>query len=388
MSPSTNANQLPSHDIESMDLETDTPPSSGSSASSASTTGPVPNPSSILPMQLKKQPFHNSNSSTNSSANVNSPSNILHRSPHSANSAPLQLSDVLVPPPNSAFETSVLTPFPPSGSDKKTKQALAGRAAFVHSGSGVQIKDEWNALGDGHRTPTTVWEGEYRFPSPGQGSNLNPSSAISHGPFAKSNNTINNPSAMPPTLLFSSQPQPKNLTAPLSPSSAAVQAQALTTATALGRDTDPLTITPGLAHPNGIPPPASANQKLHHCPTPGCNKSYSSSFLSAFIFWRSVSPGRTVFSLIEQQNGLKYHLKVGQCDFNVRDGVENGLSEEQAEEKSRPYQCQVGGGCTKRYRQMNGLRYHYLNSAVSLRDFRFVLCLPLCRLDLIPFFCF
>jgi hypothetical protein len=47
---------------------------------------------------------------------------------------------------------------------------------------------------------------------------------------------------------------------------------------------------------------------------------------------------------------------VGQCNFEVRDAVEKGLSEAEAEEKSRPYLCKVGEGCTKRYRQMNGLR--------------------------------
>ncbi|CDZ96926.1 zinc finger protein sfp1 [Phaffia rhodozyma] len=358
LSPSTNASQLPSHDIESMDLEADGPSSSSqSSGSSASTASAIP--SSVLPQQLKPQssPLNRAHpiplgfSSPRTSSNLNSPSNILHRTSQPSNPAPLQLSDVLAPPSNSAFETSVLTSFPPSGSDKKTKQALAGRAAFVHSGSGVQIKDEgWNALADGAKTPTTVWEGEYRYPSPGQGSNLSSAGGVGgstsglNGPFGSTSTINNNPSAMPPTLLFSSQPQPKNSTAPLSPSSAAAQAQAAAAIAASMNINDDgemhsLTITPGLAHPNGIPPPASANQKLHHCPTPGCNKSY------------------------KQQNGLKYHLKVGQCDFNVRDGVENGLSEEQAEEKSRPYQCQVGGGCTKRYRQMNGLRYHYLNSA-------------------------
>jgi hypothetical protein len=46
-------------------------------------------------------------------------------------------------------------------------------------------------------------------------------------------------------------------------------------------------------------------------------------------------------------------LLVGQCNFEVRDAVENGLSEAEAEEKSRPFLCQVGGGCTKRYRQVH-----------------------------------
>lgn len=140
------------------------------------------------------------------------------------------------------------------------------------------------------------------------------------------------PSAIPPTLLFAGSGPTLPLTPGGSPSVASAVASIPTAATGGG------TIIPHLAHPGGVPPPPGTNQKLFHCPTPGCNKSY------------------------KQQNGLKYHLKVGQCNFDIRDAVENGLSEAEAEEKSRPYVCQVGGGCTKRYRQMNGLRYHYLNS--------------------------
>lgn len=42
--------------------------------------------------------------------------------------------------------------------------------------------------------------------------------------------------------------------------------------------------------------------------------------------------------------------------------MELGLSAQEAEQRSRPYVCAVGAGCTKRYRQLNGLKYHYLNS--------------------------
>jgi hypothetical protein len=154
------------------------------------------------------------------------------------------------------------------------------------------------------------------------------------GPAAGSGGSRSTPSAIPPTLLFAGSGPAGAL--PLTPGGSPTVASAVasipTAATGGG------TIIPHLAHPGGVPPPPGTNQKLFHCPTPGCNKSY------------------------KQQNGLKYHLKVGQCNFDIRDAVENGLSEAEAEEKSRPYVCQVGGGCTKRYRQMNGLRYHYLNS--------------------------
>ncbi len=86
--------------------------------------------------------------------------------------------------------------------------------------------------------------------------------------------------------------------------------------------------------PNGEPQPSLfATHRPFRCPQPGCQKSY------------------------KQSNGLKYHMSKGQCNFEVRDAVEwGGLTQEEAEEKSRPFVCAAGEGCTKRYRQMNGLK--------------------------------
>lgn len=88
--------------------------------------------------------------------------------------------------------------------------------------------------------------------------------------------------------------------------------------------------------PNEPPLPAPslfATHKPWRCPKPGCNKSY------------------------KQSNGLKYHQSKGVCDFQIHDAVEwQGLTEQEAEERSRPFLCAVGSGCTKRYRQMNGLK--------------------------------
>lgn len=100
------------------------------------------------------------------------------------------------------------------------------------------------------------------------------------------------------------------------------------------------------AMPNGtkltdpqLPQPSLfTTHKPWRCPNPGCNKAY------------------------KQSNGLKYHQQKGQCDFAIHDAVDLGLSIEEAEERSRPFVCAVGAGCNKRYRQMNGLKYHYLNS--------------------------
>lgn len=78
----------------------------------------------------------------------------------------------------------------------------------------------------------------------------------------------------------------------------------------------------------------------------------------------------------------------GQCNFEVRDAMEwAGLTQEEAEERAKPYACAAGDGCNKRYRQANGLKvrrplpnsivrsvrtdvhlsraqYHYMNSGL------------------------
>ncbi|KZT54020.1 hypothetical protein CALCODRAFT_28603 [Calocera cornea HHB12733] len=86
--------------------------------------------------------------------------------------------------------------------------------------------------------------------------------------------------------------------------------------------------------------PASSltRNKPFKCPTPGCNKQYL------------------------QANGLKYHRLHGQCNFASKDPSLEGLTEQEAEEKLRPYACAVGGNCERRYKNMNGLRYHYQHS--------------------------
>lgn len=89
---------------------------------------------------------------------------------------------------------------------------------------------------------------------------------------------------------------------------------------------------PKLTDPPLPPPSLFTTHKAWRCPNPGCNKAY------------------------KQSNGLKYHLQKGQCDFAIHDAIDHGLTLEEAEERARPYVCAVGAGCTKRYRQMNGLK--------------------------------
>ncbi|KAI0311684.1 hypothetical protein OF83DRAFT_729484, partial [Amylostereum chailletii] len=127
--------------------------------------------------------------------------------------------------------------------------------------------------------------------------------------------------------------------------------------------------------------PASALllSKPFRCPKPNCSKSY------------------------KQANGLKYHMTHGSCNFappkdlealqallvekGLRtgeggvglemEGGRGGLSEgevreveREAERRLRPFACGVGE-CQRRYKNMNGLRYHYQHSgdhgAIGLR---------------------
>jgi len=83
--------------------------------------------------------------------------------------------------------------------------------------------------------------------------------------------------------------------------------------------------------------------KPFKCPKPNCNKSY------------------------KQANGLKYHMTHGSCNFTpCKEGevVKEGMSDSEVrevEKRLRPYACGVGD-CARRYKNMNGLRYHYQHS--------------------------
>ncbi|THH20474.1 hypothetical protein EUX98_g8575 [Antrodiella citrinella] len=102
--------------------------------------------------------------------------------------------------------------------------------------------------------------------------------------------------------------------------------------------------------------------KPFKCPKPNCNKSY------------------------KQANGLKYHMTHGSCNFAPPKDLEHLQAllaskrsqkaeeggepisdaelrevEKEAERRLRPYACGVGD-CQRRYKNMNGLRYHYQHS--------------------------
>ncbi|KZO97365.1 hypothetical protein CALVIDRAFT_563149 [Calocera viscosa TUFC12733] len=137
-----------------------------------------------------------------------------------------------------------------------------------------------------------------------------------------------------------SQRFPYGLDSPNSPASSITPAL-------LSAPSTPLSSRPGSPNSGNysdstttISRPASSltRNKPFKCPTPGCNKQYL------------------------QANGLKYHRLHGQCNFASKDPSLEGLTEQEAEEKLRPYACAVGGNCERRYKNMNGLRYHYQHS--------------------------
>jgi transcription factor SFP1 len=111
-----------------------------------------------------------------------------------------------------------------------------------------------------------------------------------------------------------------------SPSSSATNSSSSKSQTALSRPTNSLLVT-----------------KPFKCPKPNCNKSY------------------------KQANGLKYHMTHGSCNFTPsKEGevVKEGMSDSEVrevEKRLRPYACGVGD-CARRYKNMNGLRYHYQHS--------------------------
>ena len=98
-----------------------------------------------------------------------------------------------------------------------------------------------------------------------------------------------------------------------------------------------------------LSPPASSLllSKPFRCPKPNCRKSY------------------------KQANGLKYHLTRGSCSplppkevEHVQAFLASKRSSEyrrEAEPQLRPFACGIGE-CQRRYKNMNGLRYHYQHS--------------------------
>ncbi|KAJ1551659.1 hypothetical protein HK096_005491 [Nowakowskiella sp. JEL0078] len=112
--------------------------------------------------------------------------------------------------------------------------------------------------------------------------------------------------------------------------------------------------------------------KKYKCPKPWCSKVRSERKLLIFL-----SLNKTFSQIYKNSNGLKYHIEHGNCelDYTSTDGAiaaaalefdENGIpSSNRAglppptdiKITHRPYWCKVRG-CGKKYKNLNGLKYH------------------------------
>lgn len=148
-----------------------------------------------------------------------------------------------------------------------------------------------------------------------------------------------------PSLLLSTGTTPAN-----SPDGSRVSSPTLSSPTYLtGNLTATMTSSQSTSRTNSIsstvsrPTSSLLVNKPFKCPKPNCNKSY------------------------KQANGLKYHMTHGSCNFTpCKEGemLKEGMSDSEVreiEKRLRPYACGVGD-CARRYKNMNGLRYHYQHS--------------------------
>ncbi|KAL1742963.1 hypothetical protein HDZ31DRAFT_65476 [Schizophyllum fasciatum] len=232
----------------------------------------------------------------------------------------------------------------------------------------------------------------YGFPSA-------PASGTQAHDGMRSSDTAAGASCVPPALLFSANPpsaaptsstEQKPASAPSTPTASAATIPPPTVPRPVVRANAQTTPPGGEASTSSVKANSVANvlstisSKPFKCPKPNCNKSY------------------------KQANGLKYHMTHGSCNFAPAKEVEHvkdlllerrkqqqqqqggngnvqlstspsleGLTEDdllslsrEAEKRLRPFACGVGD-CQRRYKNMNGLRYHYQHSgdhgAIGLR---------------------
>ncbi|KAL7422473.1 hypothetical protein Q5752_003121 [Cryptotrichosporon argae] len=332
-SPVTLAMDLDLDDIEPSALARNPLPTPAPSAASArSSTSPRPVPTYAIPK---------------SQAGSAAPSVAASTSP-----APLKLSDVLASPPEAdavlsaasggartasstttaASPTRLVTPAPSAAPSPSfgPQNPMASRGGFAGTSAAALAQSKRF-----DRAFNEVVAGS----SPKNGGAAGQPTAVAPGLLFASAATLGIPTVPP----GQAKPEPKPPAAS-GEATPALKDGAVTSALTGGLGTPPP--PPGavvdknraLLEPHLPQPSLFTTHKAWRCPNPGCNKAY------------------------KQSNGLKYHLQKGQCDFAIHDAIDHGLTLEEAEERSRPYVCAVGAGCTKRYRQMNGLKYHYLNS--------------------------
>lgn len=174
---------------------------------------------------------------------------------------------------------------------------------------------------------------------------------------------------LPPTLVFSTTNTPTNTpTASRVPSPSGTSRSSVHSTSQQSKDSSTSSksshTTARASTTLSRPASSLLLSKPFRCPKPNCNKSY------------------------KQANGLKYHMTHGSCNFappkdleqvqallaskrSAREAAgddDNMISEgelreveREAERRLRPFACGVGD-CQRRYKNMNGLRYHYQHS--------------------------
>ncbi|KAG1748141.1 hypothetical protein EDB19DRAFT_1926673 [Suillus lakei] len=245
--------------------------------------------------------------------------------------------------PVSAFDTTTVLPsrsihgsaFPPSRNGlpnvANAPDAFNGYAGYSdYSSSMPGTVPSPPASDDLHAPVTPVSE-------PGSPYGCLPPAVV----FSTSNTPVNTPSAsrVPSPASASRHPAPSAAT-PHSP----VSSKAFTSQQANQRASTTLS----------RPASSLLLSKPFRCPKPNCNKSY------------------------KQANGLKYHMTHGSCNFappkdleqvqallaskrSAREAAGEDQVEREAERRLRPFACGVSD-CQRRYKNMNGLRYHYQHS--------------------------
>ncbi|EGN97439.1 hypothetical protein SERLA73DRAFT_161479 [Serpula lacrymans var. lacrymans S7.3] len=340
--PPSNYHQEGPFDPDDMELDVDqSPPSSG---------GPSP-PDTPLSTPLSSHPIESFNTYSVKSTSA-------CPSPHLPVSA-FDTTTVLPSRSRSFHGQSIpLTAFPPSRTAGMPSAANTPEAFNAYAG----YSDYSSSM------PGTV-------PSP-------PASDEQMGAYPGSEPGSPYPGCVPPALLFSSTTTatPANTPAisrvPSPSSGASSHGGAMSTGASSSTVSSPhMAVGAGLKSPcSTVTPRASTTlsrpasslllSKPFRCPKTNCNKSY------------------------KQANGLKYHMTHGSCNFAPPKDLEQvqallaskrsareaageddaGISEgelreveREAERRLRPFACGVGE-CQRRYKNMNGLRYHYQHS--------------------------
>ncbi|EIN04109.1 hypothetical protein PUNSTDRAFT_122954 [Punctularia strigosozonata HHB-11173 SS5] len=300
--------------------------------------------------------------------------------------------------PVSAFDTTVLlrgrsaVPYGQQGSDYSPLPSTGARSSSL-AGSGME--EAFSAF-RGYSDYSSAMPGAVSTPIAEHPSPARPAQATSAGasregsPYAVSpalvfSSTENTPAGTPAASRVAS-PAPNNSYFPASASggvaSSSKPSSSSTASGSAGRAS-----TSKAAASTTLSRPASSLllSKPFRCPKPNCNKSY------------------------KQANGLKYHMTHGSCNFAppkdleqvqallasklAQKGIsingegvsvdgEGGLTlngtglencginiteqemrevEREAERRLRPFACGIGD-CQRRYKNMNGLRYHYQHS--------------------------